>query len=341
MANRYSAQLSLKEIGTLGQQRIRNSSVLCIGAGGLANACLPALVSAGVGNITIIDADEINLSNLNRQFWFNQEDCGKPKSLLLAKRLQSQNPDCQITPLISRFNIENARDLVTRHDLVIDCCDDYPSKLLINYICQQNNRPWIYASVLGWDGQVAYFNPRYRDTPCLKCWQKSTPLHSGSCNNNGVIGAAVNLVASHQALLALQALLGEHSLAHKLWVFDLWQLENQSFLLKKSETCRYHGKEQLANQFGISYSEFLEKKDYQLIDIRTNEERERGILPDAKHVSLYSLLSESNLYFNKRDHLVIYCEENNLSRLAVANLRESGYFAWWLEGGFAANQIRE
>jgi len=220
---RYCSQIILPEIGQAGQNKLAAAKVLCVGAGGLATAVVPYLVASGVGQITVCDGDIIEESNLNRQICFTPADIGKNKALTLVDKLAQQNPSVTLIAVANNLTLHNCGELVAQHDLVLDCSDDYSSKLLINDTCRQFNTAWVYASVLGFDGQVILFaNRQTRDeVPCLRCYLQHVPITQQSCNISGVLGASVSLVGSYQATLALQALLGNFELALKYYLYNL------------------------------------------------------------------------------------------------------------------------
>lgn len=325
VVNRYSAQVLLSEIGIGGQELLLKKHVLCIGAGGLAASVLPYLTAAGIGKITILDNDIINISNLNRQVLFTENDIGQFKAKVIVEKLGKQNPHAKIEYICERFNLDNGQALVNDCDLVIDCSDDYATKLAINYWCGQTNTPWVYASVLGWDGQVALFSMNDVKSPCYKCFQQKVPNNLTTCSLSGVSGPAVNLVGSYQAMLALQALLGQYHNANKLMIFDLWHLENQSFIIIKNPQCKYHNEP--FGEVPLIYYRELENKStkYYLIDVRTQEEWELGHYSGAVHLPIGTLLNSVEQYFTWDDELVLYCNRQTLSQLAANNLHELGY----------------
>lgn len=339
---RYAAQIRLPEIGISGQQRLSDARVLCVGAGGLAAAVLPALVAAGVGKITLIDKDAISASNLNRQTLFLPTELGLPKVTQLATRLAAQNPSIAINPIIDNLTLENAYALINNHDLILDCCDDYQTKLLINDTCVNFKKPWIYASVLGWDGQVAMFSNSSLDTPCLRCYSSRIPINSLSCNNSGVLGASVNIVGSFQATLALQTLLQHYENKDKMYIFDLWSLQVQEFIIPYNNNCKH---EQLinANYKNYQYTPLTtnELDKFHIIDIRTLTEWESGHLPAAQHVNIGSLISNPEQYLVPSKPTLIYCNQQQLSKLAVDNLRPLGFNVWWLSGGYNAYKEKQ
>lgn len=333
VANRYSAQQTLPEIGVAGQARIASSKILVVGCGGLAASVLPYLAAAGVGTITLIDNDVISISNLNRQVLFTESDLGLNKALILQQQLEKQNSAISIIALTEKFDLLNGIELAKAHDLVIDCTDSYSSKVTVNYCCIQTKTPLVFASVLGWDGQIALLTMQETADPCYKCFQKQAPQSINNCSMSGILGASVNLIGSHQATLTIQYLLGHIHNANFLYVFDLWNLEQRKFKLSKRHDCRFHEHNQNELNY-INYSELPKLESYILIDIRTVAEWEKGHLPGAKHSSPGKLILAKQDYATT-DNLVIYCNQDMLSQLVVENLQNLGYKAFVLKGGYA------
>ncbi len=333
MDKRYSSQIKLPELGHIGQEKLANAKLLCIGAGGLASSVLPYLVAAGVGYITICDADVIEESNLNRQIYFNLNELGQNKAITLSSKLQLQNPSITIVSISQNFVLENSLVLTDSHDLVLDCSDDYETKLLINDTCSKLNKPWVYASVLGFDGQVILFanNADTTHKPCLRCYLHSAPIGQTSCNNGGVLGVSVSLIGSYQATLVIQALLNNFDNAYRIWVFDLWSLESHSFILNNH--CSHSLLDLTYLSYGISLEHVVDKS-YLLVDIRTLAEWEDGHISGSKLITIGSVVSSPESYFTKDDKVVLYCNTEDLSKLAAENLRKLGYHAWWLKEGY-------
>lgn len=337
---RYATQIRLAEIGETGQHKLSQSSVLCIGGGGLAATVLPLLVAAGVGKITIMDNDEIAESNLNRQTLFLPSEIGLAKVSQLVEKLTRQNPTIQINAIKQNLNTDNALQLIQEHDLVIDCCDDYPTKLLINDTCVSQNKPWVYASVLGWDGQVVLFDNKSAESPCLRCYSMNAPL-GNSCTNNGVLGASVAIIGSFQATLAIQALLGKFENANKIRVFDLWALQLQEFTIPIKQNCTHRQNHELSyDDYRIDDYHHL-NSNFRLIDIRTLREWEDGHLPHAIHVNIGSLINAPHEYLPANSATLIYCHQQQLSKIAVATLRQQGFNVWWLQGGYQAYKKKQ
>ncbi|MDR2410584.1 MAG: HesA/MoeB/ThiF family protein [Bacteroidales bacterium] len=161
---RYSRQIMLSEIGEKGQRKIRETSVLVIGAGGLGSAVCPYLVAAGIGKLTVIDADTVSVHNLQRQILYRETQTGKSKALEAQKSLQSLNSEVEINALCESFSIENAVHLVKDADIVVDATDNFKTRYLINDVCVGLNKPFIYGAICEFSGQLAVFNYKQKST---------------------------------------------------------------------------------------------------------------------------------------------------------------------------------
>lgn len=164
---RYGRQVSLKEIGEAGQLKLKNANVLVIGCGGLGCPAITYLAAAGIGRITVVDNDVVNLSNLHRQTLYNTDDLGEKKVFLAGRRVQKNNPLVEIECLDTRFSEENAAELLETHDAVLDCTDNFSTRQLLGEKTREHRVPLVFASVLNYEAQVTVFNfqggPAYRD----------------------------------------------------------------------------------------------------------------------------------------------------------------------------------
>ena len=158
-SKRYSRQLVMKEIGESGQKKLLSSSVLVIGAGGLGSPALMYLASAGVGTIGIADADEVDLSNLQRQVIHTYNNIGKPKVESAKEKIKSLNPDVNVKTYKTYVNSENIAELISDYDFVLDCTDNFSSKFLINDYCVKAEKPFCHAGVVGFEGQLMTYIP--------------------------------------------------------------------------------------------------------------------------------------------------------------------------------------
>jgi molybdopterin/thiamine biosynthesis adenylyltransferase len=218
---RYSRQIRLAEIGKEGQQKLKASSVLVVGAGALGCPVLQYLTAAGIGTIGIVDNDWIDESNLNRQVLYSQDDIGKPKPLVARNRLKIINPEVIFNVHFIRLNKESALKLISPYDVVVDCTDNFASRYLINDACVILNKPLVYGAIHKFSGQVMVLN--YQNGPTLRCLypEPPHPLEVPSCEEFGVIGSVPGLIGSLQATEVFKIILGlDGVLSGKIFMID-------------------------------------------------------------------------------------------------------------------------
>ncbi|MEE3392133.1 MAG: thiazole biosynthesis adenylyltransferase ThiF [Lachnospiraceae bacterium] len=218
---RYSRHIILKEIGVKGQKKLLNGSVLIIGAGGLGAPAALYLAAAGVGRIGIVDADNVDLSNLQRQVIHTTDDIGKPKVESAAETMRAINPDVSVVTYQEFLNSENIMDIIKDYDFVIDGTDNFPAKFLINDACVMAEKPFSHAGILRFNGQLMTVVPH--KGPCYRCVFKEMPPKDAipTCKQAGVIGAMGGIIGSLQALEAVKYLTGTGELlVGKLLTFD-------------------------------------------------------------------------------------------------------------------------
>jgi molybdopterin/thiamine biosynthesis adenylyltransferase len=241
---RYARQIILPEIGQEGQERLRQASVLCIGAGGLGAPVLLYLAAAGIGRIGIVDDDVVDITNLQRQVLFREQDKGELKTQAAKHALMALNSDISIVDFTERFCAANAENLFDSFDIVIDGTDNFASKFLINDACVKFSKPLIYASILGFEAQVSVFSALHG--PCYRCLYPAPPSdHIPNCAEAGVMGALAGIAGSVQALEAIKILLGYdwcvakglQSLLGRLWMLDARTMESRVLALSKNPSC--------------------------------------------------------------------------------------------------------
>lgn len=217
-AQRYSRHFALKEIGVAGQKKLLSSKVLVIGAGGLGSAAIMYLAAAGVGTIGIADYDIIDLSNLQRQIIHRTDFVGKEKALSAAEAVKVLNPDVTVVLHREKIGVENIFDIIGGYDFILDCTDRFETKFLINDACVLSKKPYTHAGVVRFGGQVMTYMPKH---PCLRCLLGGVPSDAPTCSDVGVLGAAVGVIGSIQALEAIKFLLGiGQLLVDKVLYFD-------------------------------------------------------------------------------------------------------------------------
>ena len=222
---RFARHISLPEVGTEGQERLKNARVLVIGAGGLGSPLLTYLAAAGIGYITLVDDDVVSLGNLQRQILYGTNDLGKKKVHLAQLRINAIYPETEVICLDFRMNPENADELIQAADVVVDCTDNYKTRALLGEKTRQFAVPLVFASVLNYEAQVTVFN--YRGGPCLAdLFPELPPDGLFQENEIGLMGVLPGVAGTLQASEVLKIIVGHGEvLSGKLLVFSL--LENR------------------------------------------------------------------------------------------------------------------
>lgn len=223
---RYSRHIILKEVGIKGQKKLLNGKVLIIGAGGLGAPAAMYLAAAGVGTIGIADADEVDLSNLQRQIIHGTEDVGKAKVKSAKETMEQMNPDVTVKTYRMFVNASNIRELIRDYDFILDGTDNFPAKFLINDACVLEKKPFSHAGIIRFKGQLMTYVPG--KGPCYRCVFQSPPPPEAvpTCKQAGVIGAMGGVIGSLQAMEAIKYLLGVGELlTGKLLTYDALKME--------------------------------------------------------------------------------------------------------------------
>lgn len=218
---RYSRHIILSEIGVKGQKKLLNSSVLIIGAGGLGAPCGLYLAAAGVGTIGIVDADVVDLSNLQRQVIHTTNDIGKKKVESAAETMREINPDVTVNTYYQFVSSANIIELIEQYDFIIDGTDNFAAKFLINDACVMANKPLSHAGIIRFKGQLTTIIPH--EGPCYRCIFKNPPPKDAvpTCKQAGVIGAMGGVIGSLQAMEAIKYIVGVGDLlTGKLLTYD-------------------------------------------------------------------------------------------------------------------------
>lgn len=204
---RYDRQLKIKELGEAGQKKLLTANICVVGAGGLGSQLLPIFVGAGVGKITIIDFDDVSLTNLHRQTLYREEQIGQNKAICAQANLQTLNSDVEMTVITEPLTDANAADIFAIHDLILDATDNFIAKFLINRAAAQAKKPLIYASVRRFEGQTAYFEP-HNGYGLQSFAKEPTEQQALKEYTNGVLPSQVSVIAALQAQLAIGYLVG-------------------------------------------------------------------------------------------------------------------------------------
>ena len=260
--DRYSRQMVFNEIGQTGQEKLASSTVIIIGVGALGTHLANLLCRAGIGRLKLVDRDYVELSNLQRQTLFNEEDItnNMPKAVAAAEHLSRINSSIIIQPIVTDVNPWNIEELIKGCDLVLDGTDNMGIRLIINDACIKNGIPWIYGGAITTTGMSMNILPT-KDAPCFRCaFPNASPQGShDTCSTVGVLGMIPSIVASYQAAEAIKILIGSDDICRSLIYTDLWSNDTGYLEVKKKPdcpTCIQH-KFDFLNQTQIPYTTTL------------------------------------------------------------------------------------
>ena len=236
---RYSRHIILKEIGAKGQKKLLNAKVLIIGAGGLGAPAAMYLAAAGVGTIGIADADEVDLSNLQRQIIHATKDLGKPKVQSAKETMNELNPDVTVNTYHTFVTSANIREIIRDYDFIIDGTDNFPAKFLINDACVMEKKPFSHAGIIRFKGQLMTYVPG--EGPCYRCVFRDPPPKDAvpTCKQAGVVGAMGGVIGSLQAMEAIKFIVGKGQLlTGYLLTYDALTMEFRKIKLPhNTENC--------------------------------------------------------------------------------------------------------
>jgi molybdopterin/thiamine biosynthesis adenylyltransferase/rhodanese-related sulfurtransferase len=346
---RYARHLSVPGVGEQGQRKLKASSVLMIGTGGLGSPAALYLAAAGVGRIGLIDPDTVDRSNLQRQILHGESWVGKSKLESAAARLREVNPHLELELLPVRFTPENALDLVSRYEVVLDGCDNFPTRFLSNDACFLLKKPCVYGSIFRFEGQVTVF-ASHLGGPCYRCMLPSLPAPGSapSCEEAGVLGVLPGVIGSLQAMETIKLLLGigEPPLG-KLLCYDALNTTFRTLRLRRDPACRLCGDTPSIHSVSntettaspsceipgteipaISAADLAARiaagEDLYILDVRQPEEEIEGTIPGAHLIPLATLPQRLAEIPADRE-LLVHCRSGGRSGRAVKFLRESGF----------------
>ena len=353
----YSRHLSLREVGPEGQARLKGASVLLIGLGGLGSPLAMYLAAAGIGRIGIVEFDAVDASNLQRQVLYGSSQVGQAKLACGAARLRDLNPHITVDEHACALTRDNARDIVSRYDVVADGADNFATRYLVNDACVLEDKPLVSASILAFEGQLSVYNQG--GGPCYRCLFPVPPPAGvvPSCAEGGVLGILPGVMGTLQATEVIKLVLGLGETASgRLLHFDALALTFSSFNVRQDPQCAICGKEPAITEL-VDYDAFcggnappeslvpqlspleaaglLESSDAVFIDVRETHERLADSLPRSEHIPLNQLIADG-VPFLPSSRLVIFCATGSRSLLAAESLIGRGYrHVHNLDGGLA------
>lgn len=364
---RFNKHLMLREISVKGQKRIKAAKVTVIGAGALGSSVIQYLAAAGIGNIKIVDFDEVTLGNLQSQVIHTQRDLARPKVASAKDKVRNINRSINVEDVNIKIDAENISEIVEGSDVVLDCTDNYKSRYLINDATALLGIPLVYGAIYQYEGQVSVFN--LNGGPCLRC-QYLAPPPAGlvpTCAEGGTISPLAGIIGSVQANEALKLIIGiGETLSGRLLAIDTLNIRSKIVPVYKNEKCPICGKNHTLTEVeDFDYEDFCGLKQEEdeepvegiepeelvrrlssgepitIIDVREPHERAIHKFNNAIAIPI-GQLARRQKELNPDIDTVFICKEGKRSILAIKTLREAGYKGpmYNLKGGFdAANKI--
>ncbi len=349
---RYSRHLTLPEVGLEGQKKLRSSSVLCIGAGGLGSPVAMYLAAAGIGRLGIVDFDQVDLSNLQRQILHGTADVGRPKTASARDALARLNPHVEVVLHEIRLTSANAFETIRPYDFVVDGTDNFPTRYLTNDACVLLKKPNVYGSIFRFEGQASLFAP-HLGGPCYRCLYPEPPPPGlvPSCAEGGVLGVLPGIIGVIQATEIIKLALGAGtSLLNRLLLYDALDMKFRELKLRRDPECPLCGEHPTINAL-IDYEGFCGLKSanqttpmhpdevsvqemkraldnpglgIKVIDVREAEEHRIAHVAGAQLLPL-SQLAQRFTELDPSQPLYLHCKMGGRSMQALQFLRQHGF----------------
>ncbi len=355
---RYQKHLTLKEIGYEGQLSLKNSSVLCIGAGGLGSSVLLYLAAAGIGKIGIVDNDYVEKSNLQRQIIHETNTIGSLKIDSAQERIKKFNPNSELLTFAERINPKNALEIIQKFDIICDCSDNFGTRYLINDACLILNKPLVFGSVQGFEGQVSVFNLN-KTSPNLRDLLPESPSKNAvpSCAEYGVVGVSTGLIGIIQVNEIIKIILKKGEvLDGKIMVFDLLNMNTKKLKLKSDQVNKkiknlskfmdYYTDDECStknrkinriNAYDFNSLYKIKPDKILLIDVRENEEFSASAIEGSISLPLSHLNQNPDLEFIRKESLIkevfTICKTGKRSEKASKILSKFKIQSKSIEGG--------
>ena len=348
---RYSRHLIMPEVGMEGQLKLKQASVLCIGAGGLGSPLTLYLAAAGVGKLGLVDFDVVDLTNLQRQVIHGTSDVGRSKLASARETLEEINPSIEIETYETRLTSENALPMFRDYDVIADGTDNFPTRYLVNDACVLLGKPNVYGSIFRFEGQVSVFYAP--EGPCYRCLYSEPPPPGlvPSCAEGGVLGVLPGIIGSIQAMETIKLILGNgRPLIGRLLVFDALGMKFRELKLRKNSDCPICGTHPSITRL-IDYEHFCglrgeeqrdvlagvpeitpqevkkmmdERKPFILIDVREPHEYQICRIPGSTLIPLGDVPKRLH-ELNSVDEIVVHCRSGQRSAQAVNLLMKAGF----------------
>jgi len=349
---RYSRHLIIPEVGMTGQKRLKNARVLCVGAGGLGSPALLYLAAAGVGTLGVIDFDVVDESNLQRQIIHGQSDIGRPKAESARDSIREINPNVNVILHETALDNDNALEIFSQYDLIVDGTDNFATRYLVNDACVLLGKPYVWGSIYRFDGQASVFWAEYG--PCYRCLYPEPPPPGmvPSCAEGGVLGVLCGSIGSIQVTEAIKLITGVgESLAGRLMIYDALEMSYRTVRVRKDPECPICGKNPSITEL-IDYDAFcgavsadaqeavsgstisatdlkgmLDRDDnIFLVDVREPNEYEIVSIPGATLIPKDQFLTGAALERLPQDkRIVLHCKSGARSAEALAIVKNAGF----------------
>ena len=348
---RYSRHLIMPQVGVSGQRKLKDSSVLCIGAGGLGSPLSIYLAAAGVGKIGLVDFDDVDYSNLQRQILYGTSDVGRSKLESASERLREINDEIDVVKHHEWFSSENALSICEEYDVIVDGTDNFPTRYLTNDACVLLGKPNVYASILRFEGQASVFLPG--EGPCYRClYPEPPPLGMvPSCGEAGVLGVLPGVMGLIQATETIKILLGiGKSLVGRLLLFDALEMKFTEVALERDPSCPVCGEEPSITEL-MDYKQFCglgnDDENISIFDkdvitpielVSRLDQKEKPLVIDVRepneweicHITNAILIPQKEIpkkicQINKSREIILYCRTGIRSLQALKTLRDLGF----------------
>ena len=348
---RYKRHLQLPGFDENGQMALKKSTVLVVGAGGLGCPILLYLAAAGIGKIGIVDFDNIEIENLHRQILFDESEVGRPKAIVAGEKIKKLHPYVNIEVFNKAIDYENVTSIISDYDVIVDGSDNFATRYLLNDACVIMDKPYIYGAVFQYEGQVSSFNVLLDNK--RSCNYRNIypePPESGvipSCAEGGVLGVLPGIIGSVQALEVIKLITGLGELiVNSTWIFDALSMDSHKiylnnpipFLINEIIPIQNYCIPSVINE--IEYSKHWEEnfRNYQLIDVRTEEERRQKNIGGI-HIPLSEMKEEYHKIVYEEKDVIFYCQTGRRSKQAAQifqQLTDGKKKVYSLKGGLEA-----
>src|SRR3990167_6519626 len=340
---RYSRHFSLKEIGIEGQQRLKMARVLCVGGGGLGSIAVAYLAAVGIGTVGMIDGDVVDVSNLQRQILFSVEDISHQKTERAKRKLSHLNPHVNVITYPFSLTEDNAFDIFSKYDIILDCSDNVSTRYLVNDVCFHLKKPDIFASISKFDGMITVFCSH--SAPCYRCLYSEPPADAliPNCAEAGVLGVLPGFFGILQANETIKIILNkEKLLIGEVLLVNLLSLEFKKLVIEKNQDCilcaqyqpfdklpRYQptgcfSKNETIQELSLSVlNELKNKDDVLIVDVR--EPHEYAVANIGGYLIPLSELMSRVSEINKNRFIVVVCQTGKRSQQAAELLRSQGF----------------